>query len=332
MLGLNSKNHFPVHGRTVVVTGGSEGMGRSVAIQLSQKGANVVIVSRTVAKLEDALIAIKAAALNPEKQRFHYISADLTDCNEGDRALADIAIWNGNQPPDVVWCCAGKSLPGFFVDTPPKILKDQMDTIYWTAAFTAHATLKRWLSPAAPSTANKPSATRHLIFTSSTLAFVSIAGYAPYTPAKAAMRGLADTLAQEIETYNGARRNPQNPAPAADVKVHIVFPMGILSPGFAHEQQIKPALTKKLEEADKPQTPDEVAQISIKGLEKGEYMITTMLVGALMKASALGGSPRNSIILDTLSSFVSSLAFLYVIPDLARTARNWGRTHGVPNT
>lgn len=137
-------------------------------------------------------------------------------------------------------------------------------------------------------------------------------------------------MAQEIEVYNGARTNEKNAAPPADVKTHIIFPMGILSPGFDNEQQIKPDLTKLLEKADKPQTPDEVAKRSIRGLEKGEYMITTMLVATLMKANSMGASPRNSVIWDTIMSWISAVAFLQVIPELARTAWNWGRANGVP--
>jgi 3-dehydrosphinganine reductase len=38
-------------GQTVVITGGSDGMGKAVALQLSAKGANVLIVARTVSKL-----------------------------------------------------------------------------------------------------------------------------------------------------------------------------------------------------------------------------------------------------------------------------------------
>jgi 3-dehydrosphinganine reductase len=144
------------------------------------------------------------------------------------------------------------------------------------------------------------------------------------------MRALSDTLTQEVEVYNGSRRNQKNVAPAADVKIHCIFPMGILTPGFANEQKIKPELTKILEEDDKPQLPEEVAAISIKALERGEYMITTMLLGTLMKASAMGASPRNSILRDTIASWVSSLAFLHVIPDLSRKAWRWGRVHGVP--
>ncbi|EEP81053.1 conserved hypothetical protein [Uncinocarpus reesii 1704] len=299
-------------------------------MELARKGANVVIVSRTVEKLEAAIKEIKAAAFNSTSQRFHYISADLRDADEADRMLSEVTAWNNDMPPDIMWCCAGQSLPGYFVNTSPQTLKDQMDTVYWTAAFTAHATLKRWLVAASPGQKPEIMRRRHLIFTSSAAVFVPIPGYGPYTPAKAAMRALSDTLVQEIEVYNGARTNPRNIAPPADVKVHIIYPMGILSPGFTYEQQIKPELTKLMEEADKPQTPEEVARISIKGLERGEYMITTMLVGTLMKASAMGASPRNYSIRDTVTSWVSSLAFLYVIPDLTSKAWNWGRKYGVP--
>ena len=69
------KNCFQVEGRvnlllpmplswtylaqTVLLTGGSEGMGLSVAKILAQKGASIIIVARDVAKLESALQQIK---------------------------------------------------------------------------------------------------------------------------------------------------------------------------------------------------------------------------------------------------------------------------------
>jgi len=43
----------------VVITGGSDGMGKSVACQLAAKGANVVIVARTTSKLKAAVETIK---------------------------------------------------------------------------------------------------------------------------------------------------------------------------------------------------------------------------------------------------------------------------------
>ncbi|CAI7644176.1 unnamed protein product [Penicillium palitans] len=332
MFGFGSQNEFNVEGQTVVITGGSDGMGKAVALELSAKGANVVVVARTVSKLVTAVDEMKAKAANIFKQKFHYISADLTDPVECERVIAEVTTWNSGAAPDIVWCCAGFSRPGYFVDVPIQDHRQQMDTIYWTAANTAHATLRNWLNPVPPSGQMK-TPRRHLIFTCSTLAFVPIAGYSPYSPAKAAIRSLSDTLSQEIEMYNGAyTQRHRSDAPAADVKIHTVFPMGILSPGFDNEQKTKPELTKKLEEADKPQTPSEVAQISIRALERGEYLITTNFVGSVMKGTALGPSPKNSIVGDTMLSWLSNLVFLQVIPDLRSKAFAWGKQNGLPGS
>ncbi|KAJ2974740.1 hypothetical protein NQ176_g5896 [Zarea fungicola] len=77
-MGLFGGNQMPVDGKTVLITGASEGMGLAAATQLSAKGANLILVSRSVAKLEEAIKAVKAAAKNPSTQRFHYIAADVS--------------------------------------------------------------------------------------------------------------------------------------------------------------------------------------------------------------------------------------------------------------
>ncbi|EEH41461.1 3-ketodihydrosphingosine reductase tsc10 [Paracoccidioides lutzii Pb01] len=327
---FRSLNHFVVQGRMAVITGGSDGMGKSVAMELAKKGASVTVVGRDVTKLQAVFDAMNTIAPHVCGQKFHWIQADLIDPKESERVMAEVTEFNGGICPDIVWCCAGKCIPGFFVNTDPETLKSQMDTNYWTSAFTAHAILKLWLASGPPGQSPEKTPRRHLIFTSSTATFVPITGYGPYSPAKSAIRALADTLSQEIEVYNGARRNPSIPAPTADVRVHIVFPMGILSRGFVEEQKVKPSLTKYLEEADKPQTPDKVASIAIKRLERGHYAITTTMVGSIMKATSLGASPRNNIFRDTFNSWASNLIFLHVIPDLRDKAHRWGRVNGVP--
>ncbi|KKZ68572.1 hypothetical protein EMCG_01021 [[Emmonsia] crescens] len=327
---FKTTNQFVVAGRMAVVTGGSDGMGKSVAMELARKGASVTVVGRDVGKLEAVYEAMKTCAPHMCGQKFHWIKADLIDPKESERVMAEVTEFNGGVYPDIVWCCVGQCIPGFFLHTSPETLKAQMDTNYWTSAFTAQAIMKLWLAPVSAGQSPEKTPRRHLIFTSSTSCFVPVAGYAPYAPAKAALRALADALTSEIEVYNGSRRNPSISAPAADVRTHIVFPMGILSPAFAQEQKLKPALTKHLEEADRPQTPDEVAAVSIRGLEKGQYMVTTMMVGTIMKASAMGGSYRNSIVRDTVTSWMSALVFLQVIPDLKARAHRWGRVNGIP--
>ncbi|KAH0536174.1 hypothetical protein FGG08_006938 [Glutinoglossum americanum] len=324
-LGFGRKNHFPVNGRTVVITGGSQGMGLCVAKLLATKGANIVIVARGVEKLKQALAEISSSATNPQTQRFHYISADLKSSAESTRIVSEVTTWNNNTPPDIVWCAAGSSYPKLFLDTDIEGLREQMDSNYWSAAYLAHAILKPWLHPTtdAPKPGS-PQPPRHLIFTSSVLGFYPIVGYSSYAPAKSALRSLSDSLIQELNLYH--------PTTTPAIKVATVFPATIFTPGYEQEMVTKPAITKKLEEDDGGQTPEQVAAISVCALEKGEYLITTGLLGSAMRGSAWGGSPRNSWWRDTAMSWITGLVWLFVQPDMDRKVRKYGKENGHPST
>jgi len=274
----------------------------------------------------------QAAAKNPQGQRFHTMSADVTRPEENTRIIAEVTAWNDGTPPDIVWANAGSSHPTLFLDTDVDTLRSQMDINYWAAAYLAHATLQAWMKPAtsdrrASSTPSKPA--RHLIMTSSTVCFVGVAGYAPYAPAKSAMRSLADTLRSELNLYNGFRRSNPDRGPEADVKVHCVVPGTIKSPGLEDEERVKHEVTKVLEKGDPAQTEDEVAAAAVKGLEAGGYLVSTQLLGHAMRAGALGGSPRNNWLVDTLFSWVVSIAWLFIGPDMEGKVFDYGKKHDV---
>jgi 3-dehydrosphinganine reductase len=220
-----------------------------------------------------------------------------------------------------------------FIDTKPEDLKAQMDANYFTSAFMAHAILKSWLKPVATSKSvpeREAVPARHLIFTSSVVAFYSLAGYGAYAPGKASQRSLSDTLSQELGLYNGSRRSrTAKECPEADVKVHTIFPATIFSPGLEEENKTKPDITKKLEEDDGGQTPEDIAKSTIKSLEKGEYLITTTFLGNLMRACSWGGSPRNNWALDILSGGLVGIVWRFVQPDLDGKVSKWGRDKGV---
>ncbi|KAK5132639.1 hypothetical protein LTR08_008761 [Meristemomyces frigidus] len=334
---FSRKNHFEVDGRTVLITGGSQGMGRGLGKLLAQKGANVVIVARTQGKLDEALKYISSFAKSPQTQRFHAISADLISPEENARVLDEVTTWNDGHPPDIVWANAGMAHPSLFIETPLETLRSQMDMNYWAAAYLAHATLKLWLRPVTPkATPTDPESPkpRHFIMTSSVACFVGIAGYCPYSPAKAALRNLADTLRSEVNLYNGFRRSKNPPSssgvPAADVHIHCVAPGTITSPGYANEQLTKHPVTMVLEEGDAVQTEDEVALAAVTGLERGGFLITTQWLGHAMRAGALGGSARNGWgVMDTVFSWVVNIAWLFIGPDMESKVWNWGKTNEV---
>lgn len=207
-----------------------------------------------------------------------------------------------------------------------------MDINYWAAAYLAHATLKLFLKPKDPKSSPGGQSNplpRHFIMTSSSIAFVGLAGYATYAPAKAAMRSLADSLRSEVNLYNGARQNTSASGPTTDINIHVVLPGTILSPGYETEGETKHPVTKILEEGDPKQTEDEVAIASVKALERGEFLITTQFLGAAMRASAWGGSPRNGWILDTVFSWVTAVAWLFIGPDMEAKVFQYGKKNGV---
>jgi 3-dehydrosphinganine reductase len=209
---------------------------------------------------------------------------------------------------------AGKSTPDFWVEAPLSLTRKQMDINFWGSAEMAHAVLRLWCAPNAPVVAEP----KHLIFTSSVVAFFSVVGYGPYTPAKGALRGLADTLVQELEMY------PQK------VKIHVVYPGSISSPGFERENLTKPEITRIIEEGDPVQTPDAVAAAAIRGLEKGQYSVTVAFLGDVLRWSALGGSPRNNWFVDTFMSWIIAVVWLFALPDILGKIRKYAKKNGHP--
>lgn len=165
--------------------------------------------------------------------------------------------------------------------------------------------------------------------TSSVAAFLPLAGYAPYSPSKAALRSLHDQLKSELNLYNGAFSKQENPPPK--IEPHIVFPGTITSPGLERENQTKHKATKLLEEGDDAQTPEQAAVGAIAGLEKGRAMVTTQgLMGEVLKACAWQGSVRDRPFLNTIMSWICAVVWLFVGPDMERKVWKLGEREGLP--
>ncbi|RMZ71343.1 short-chain dehydrogenase [Pyrenophora seminiperda CCB06] len=339
-VGFSMSNQFPVDGKTVLLTGSSQGMGSEVACLLSARGANLVLVARTAKNLETAVQRARLCAKNPSTQRFTYIAADVTSESENARILKEATAWNDGRMPEVVWCIAGSSTPGLFVETSTDTLRQQMELNYFATAYMAQKALQAWLYPEVPYSrlekSAAPEAPRKFIMTSSALAFINIAGYSPYSPAKAALRNLADGLRSEVQLYNSARHSNANtgtttlaPAPF-DVNIHIVFPGSILSPGFENENKTKHAVSFELEASDPKQTELQAATACVKGLESGNFMTPTNYLVHLMRWGSLSGSQKNNWVVDVVGAVVAAIVWLFVVPDLNRTVRSWGRKNGMP--
>src|SRR6266850_1655327 len=90
-------------GKRAIVTGGSKGIGRAIALELAREGADVAIVSRTKSDLESAAREIEAET----KRKVVALPADVTNKAEIDRVVAEAAerlgglhiLVNSGSPP-----------------------------------------------------------------------------------------------------------------------------------------------------------------------------------------------------------------------------------------
>jgi NAD(P)-dependent dehydrogenase (short-subunit alcohol dehydrogenase family) len=94
---------FSLDGRVAVVTGGSSGIGRSIARALAGAGASVVLVARGAQALEET-----AGWLRAEGGQAAWVSADLGDRAWLERGAEEAAAAFGE--PDILVNCAGINL------------------------------------------------------------------------------------------------------------------------------------------------------------------------------------------------------------------------------
>ncbi|KAJ7507883.1 oxidoreductase [Mycena galericulata] len=265
-------------GRHVYITGGSSGLGLSLAILLTKKGADVSIVARDEQKLRSALDEMEKVRQSPG-QKLHSYSYYLHEADSSAAALEAVCAAHDGRSPDAIFLCAGTSTPGFFVEQTEASLRKGMDMAYWVQAWSALACAKRMAQDRFPG---------KIVFTSSLLGYMSLVGYASYSPGKHALRGLAETLRSELILY--------------DIGVHIFFPGTIYSPGYEEENKTKPKITLKIEETDEGMHPDKVAETLLRGVQKDDFHISADLLGNIFRSSTRGATPHNNVLLDAFYS------------------------------
>lgn len=99
-----------MHGRVVMITGGTSGVGASVALEVASRGAQVILLVRSTG---DEWLVNYVDDLRERSQNFMIYTEE---CNLGDfYSIRKFATkWLDNSPPrrlDTVICCAGVALP-----------------------------------------------------------------------------------------------------------------------------------------------------------------------------------------------------------------------------
>lgn len=108
-------------GRTALITGASQGLGRAMAARLSASGANVVLVARDEARLRATCSELQAEATGT----LMPVACDITDGPARDAAMAEVAA---RFPViDILINNAGSSRRGPVEDQPRAAMVEDLD-------------------------------------------------------------------------------------------------------------------------------------------------------------------------------------------------------------
>ena len=121
----------------VIITGGSEGLGKALAHQLVAKGHFVSLVARTRSKLDAAVLEINEAS---KSKKCIGVVGDVTSSSSIESALK-AAERAQKLPADAVICNAGSAQPKLFLETEGDTFKRQMDLNYMGVVRTVRAAL-----------------------------------------------------------------------------------------------------------------------------------------------------------------------------------------------
>ena len=165
-----------VNGKTVLVTGGTDGIGLRLARQLRAKGAAVIVTGRTPERI--------AAA---EAEGFEVIPAELT----GPAGIEAVVAGLGARPLDVLINNAGRGTSHDYRLAPPDAAEDER--MLW---LNLHAPV-RLIARLMDKLRAQPEAM--IVNVTSGLAIAPSAGTALYSATKAAMRSYTQGLRAQLK-------------------------------------------------------------------------------------------------------------------------------------
>ncbi|XP_075389194.1 3-ketodihydrosphingosine reductase isoform X4 [Tenrec ecaudatus] len=186
---LISPKPLALPGAHVVVTGGSSGIGKSIAIECYKQGAFITLVARNEDKLLQAKKEIEKHSIN-DKQVVLCISVDVSqDYNQVENVIKQAQEKLG--PVDMLVNCAGIAMAGKFEEVEVSAFERLMSVNYLGSVYPSRAVIATM----------KERCVGRIVFVSSQAGQLGLFGYTAYSPSKFALRGLAEALQMEpLET------------------------------------------------------------------------------------------------------------------------------------
>lgn len=239
-------------GRKALITGGSSGIGLALSEQLAAAGADVWILARRQGALEEAVASIKAAR-SRSGSLVESLSVDVREIEAVRVAMSQLV--EGWGAPDFLFNSAGVVHPGYAEELDLEIFHWMMDVNYFGTVHVTQSLLPAMLARGSG----------HIVNLSSAAGFLGLFGYTAYAGSKFAVRGYSSVLRAEMKPRG--------------LRVSIVFPSDTQTPQLEYEAQYKPPELVALTSDSTVMSPEAVAQVILRGVARGKYVIIPGLEG-----------------------------------------------------
>jgi short-subunit dehydrogenase len=167
--------------KVAIITGASSGIGRALAIAMSQEGASVVLAARSKEKLDEVVTDIKYQGLEALA-----VQTDVSNENDCKNLILNTIEKFGKL--DILVNNAGISMRALFKDTRVDVLKKLMDINFWGMVYCTKYSMPYLLE-------SKGS----VVGVSSIAGYKGLPGRTGYSSSKFAMHGFLESL--RIENF-----------------------------------------------------------------------------------------------------------------------------------
>ncbi|MDP2315711.1 MAG: SDR family oxidoreductase [Pseudomonadota bacterium] len=242
-------------GKSVLLTGGSSGIGYAAAERLLKAGAEVTLVARRVAPLEEAKAKLGSSGSGA---RVHTLALDVS---REDDVAEKVAAHLAAHPTDVLINNAGVVMPGRFLELESKHFREMMDINYFGSVNMCRAVIPHLVAKGGGAVLN----------VSSMAGIIGIYGYTAYAASKFALYGFSEALRGEMVPHK--------------VQVSVCLPPDTDTPQLAFENQYKPKETKAIAGAVKTMSAAAVAEEMLAGVAGGAFTIIPGFDGRMTVAA-----------------------------------------------
>lgn len=260
---------YSIKGKHVLITGGSSGIGKSIARDALRRGAGIVtLVARNKEKLFTVKQELESKYRILQTQSVSMISADISSPDIQTRITEALV---GMKPVDVLINCAGITYTGPFLETSNDIFESIIRTNIFGAVYVTRAILQSMID-------RKDG---RIVFVSSQAGQFPLYGYTAYSSSKFALKGFTEVLQMEVKPHN--------------IKVIVSYPPDTDTPQLEEEVKHRSPLVKELAAYSTTLKPEQIAHEILDGVERGQFTVNHGFDGFMLKTLSAGAAPISSV-------------------------------------